>query len=776
MQRSCIPDTIHWRIEFLAGKACRDCGHAIDGDMLREHLDNILRQIQAQGLRIKRAALHFELQQLCHKCHSRWHHDRAAGTRDRYLEELAQRRREQLREYFGNSRAHIVGNPNLREPQINSYRAIQEYFSRGEIRSHPVPLHKPDTPRAPLPAIVEIPTGCGKTGIICTAPFGVSQGRVLIITPNLVIKRSVVKSLAPLNADNVLSPDNFYLKCNIFTDPHDLPKFVVLERGQVNREDLLRADVVVTNIQQIQGWLSPDNPQFESDFFDMIIVDEAHHEPADSWQRVNESFPTAKKVYLTATPFRADSKFIVGSTIYRYRLAQAIANGYVKNIVKVDAIAAKMTFTIHGEVREFTCEEILAMREELWFSKGVALSEVCNRTIIDRSIAIWKRKRQSGVRHQIIGAACSIQHAEQLVELYNERGVRTTHVASEGMNLEERAARIADYEKGIYDCIIHVGILGEGYDNPNISIAAIFRPYRSLSPYAQFVGRAMRWIRGGKTVEDNLAHVVSHVGLNLNFLWEYFKHESRDAAVLSYLDQLFFNHDSNGMGFDQEIAEVDMEFDPELTTEVTDEEIEGYDVDSFLPVEGLDLSYLGPTTRRVDVFVATMNGQGFRTYGQTHEKARKQRSLQEQTRSGHGGGSHQPAPPKLTNRLREQTLPLPFNRPDMERKQYRIWLNKDVQRAAGTILFALNIATDASLIKLIGDGDENNNYEAVVSRLHREINTLMNKDASQSKRNDWTLDELQEARNLVSKARSAIAQEIKRKIQEREQFKLPFEF
>lgn len=773
MQQSYIPDTIHWKIELFAGKACRDCGKAIDGGRLREYLDKILRQISAQGLRIKRAALQFELQQLCHECHSRWRDDRDAGTQDGYLAALAQRRRAELRDYFGNSRAHIIGNPQLREPQINAYRALQEYFSRNEIRTHPVPLHRPDAPRAPLPAIVEIPTGCGKTGIICTAPFGISQGRVLIITPNLVIKRSVIKSLAPLDADNAISPDNFYLKCGIFATPHDLPRFVVLERGQVNREDLLRADVVVTNIQQIQGWLSSNNPQFAPDFFDMIIVDEAHHEPANSWQRVNEAFPAAKKIYLTATPFRADSKFITGTTVYRYRLAQAIANSYVKNIVKVDAIASKMTFTLHGEVREFACEEILAMREELWFSKGVALSEVCNRTIINRSIFIWKRKLQSGVPHQIIGSACSIRHAEQLVDLYNELGVRTTHVASEGMTLEERAVRIADYEKGVYDCIIHVGILGEGYDNPNISIATIFRPYRSLSPYAQFVGRAMRWIRSGVTVEDNLAHVVSHVGLNLNFLWEYFKHESREAAVLSYLDQLFFN-DSGGMGFEDGIAEMDMEFAPELTTEVTDEEIEGYDVDSFLPVEGFDLSYLGPTTRRVDVFVATMNGQGFRNYGQAHDKARKSRALQERTRGGQGSGS-QPAPPKSINRLLEQTLPLPFNRPDTERKQYRLWLNKDAQRAAGSILFALNIATDNSLVKLIGDGDETNNYQAVVSRLHREINALMGKDASQSKRNDWTLDELMEARNLIATARATITHEIRRQIQEREQFKLPFE-
>jgi len=130
----------------------------------------------------------------------------------------------------------------------------------------------------------------------------------------------------------------------------------------------------------------------------------------------------------------------------------------------------------------------MAVREELWFSKGVALSEVCNQTIVDQSIGILMGKRKSGIAHQIIASACSKDHAMQIVALYQSRGIRATYVISETMSLEERERRIADFEAGQYDCMVHAGILGEGYDNPQISIAAVFRPYRSLAPYAQFVG------------------------------------------------------------------------------------------------------------------------------------------------------------------------------------------------------------------------------------------------------------------------------------------------
>jgi superfamily II DNA or RNA helicase len=513
------------------------------------------------------------------------------------------------------------------------------------------------------------------------------------------------------------------------------------------------------------GWLS----QFEPSFFDMIIVAEAHHEPADSWQRVNEHFARAKKIYLTATPYRCDQKQIVGHTIYRYRMKDAIQARYIKNVMKLDAVATQMTFTVWDETRELSYDEIMTMREEAWFSKGVALSPLCNATIVERCILIWQQKKQSGVPHQIIGAACSIRHAEQIVELFRERGVRAVHVASDGMSYEERLQRIKAYERNEYDCIVHVGILGEGYDHPNISVAGIFRPFRSLSPYAQFVGRTIRWIYGASDT-DNLAHVVSHAGLNLGYLWEFYKHETRDAAIAAYIDQLFWNDEPE----DDELLEADEQLDFEneqLQAEVTNEIIEGFDVDSFLPVAIAD--DLQQQIRRVETFKATIKGKSFRDYGRRQERA----SREKQIRSGqnsHGNTSHPrrvPPPP-------ESTLPLPFNRPDVERKQHRLWLHKDVQRAAGFVMWMLKMDEADSHLSFIGADEERiprSNYEAVVSVLQREVNRAMGKDEHCSNRNDWTLEELRQARWKVREARQQLIKAVKHRIQESMQRKLPFE-
>ena len=81
---------------------------------------------------------------------------------------------------------------------------------------------------------------------------------------------------------------------------------------------------------------------------------------------------------------------------------------------------------------------------------------------------------------------------------------------------------------GALDVIVQVQMLGEGFDHPPLSVAAIFRPFRSLSPYIQFVGRVMRVnVENAPGHPDNEGIVVSHVGLNIDRHWDDFKEIDR---------------------------------------------------------------------------------------------------------------------------------------------------------------------------------------------------------------------------------------------------------
>ena len=699
-----IPEAVRRRVEYFDGQTCAECGRTIDGDVLKRHLDH--RKAFSEG---GEHAV-FNVDPLCHECNQAKGAD--ATERTEQLRARHGQQHEATRRYFQETDARIVGNDQLRTPQEEGYLALRDYF---------------ETNRATrLPAIVVLPTGCGKSGLIACAPFGIAAGRVLVVAPNLTIKDGLAEG-------TFSGTDNFYHLCDVLPPEARLPRVVALERGRVNEEDCRRADVIVTNVQQMQGWL----PLFPSDFFDLIVVDEAHHAPADSWQNINRAFPGAKKIYCTATPFRSDEQPIRAEPVYRYRLADAINAGYVKNIVRVDAVASEMTFTVEGEERSFTREEIMDLREETWFSRGVALSDVCNETIVDRSVQLLQAKNRRGTkRHQILAAACSIRHAEQVAALYRSRGVDASFVASRGMTTEEREDRLRAYEHGDLDAMVHVGILGEGYDNSTISIAALFRPFRSVAPYTQFVGRALRALPDGNDT-DNLAHVVAHAGLNQEGHWQYFKHETEEAQVLADLDAWAQAHDEDGAGETGESKSRDRsESDP---AEVTSEEIEGFDVDAYLPVEGAEAEEAEEHLNDVEEALDALEEQGLDV---PDADAIKQEIA----------ARNQP--------LGDEDLPPPPNRPARERNAYRKILNHAVRRAAGIILHRLDIPEGDDFVEAVGTGKEESNIEVVLRMLHRRVNAAMNRNDETEGRNEWPLAALKEAKEAVSDVRGAVLDHI----------------
>ena len=695
-----IPEAVRRRVEYFDGQTCRECGRTIDGEALRKHLDH--REAFSDG----GEHVAFNLDPLCHACNQA--KGDAPTERTKALRTQHDRQRADVQEYFQETDAHIVGNEQLRTPQEEGYLALRDHFD-AERATH-------------LPAIVILPTGCGKSGLIACAPFGVAEGRVLVVAPNLTIKDGLAEG-------TFSGTGNFYHFCDVLPSGARLPRVVALERGRVNEEDCRRADVIVANVQQLQGWL----PLFPSDFFDLIVVDEAHHAPADSWQNVTRAFPDAKKIYCTATPFRSDERPIRAEPVYRYALADAINAGYVKNIVRVDAVASEMTFTLEGEERSFTREEIMDLREETWFSRGVALSDVCNETIVDRSVQLLQAKTRRGTeQHQILAAACSIRHAEQVASLYRSRGIDASFVASRGMTTEERERRLRAYEHGDLDAMVHVGILGEGYDNPNISIAALFRPFRSVAPYTQFVGRALRALPNGNETDD-LAHVVAHAGLNQETHWQYFKHETEEAQVLADLDAWAQSHPEEGAGdADTDPSQNRTESDP---AEVTSEEIEGFDVDAYLPVEGAEAEEAQEDFTAMEEALDSLREKGLDVPDADDIK-------QEIVDRNHPLG--------------DEELPPPPNRPARERKAYRTMLNHAVRRAAGTILHRLDPPSDETLVGVVGQGDEENNVEVVIRMLHRRVNAAVGRDGKAKGRNAWPLAALKEAKETVPDIQDAV--------------------
>jgi hypothetical protein len=175
----------------------------------------------------------------------------------------------------------------------------------------------------------------------------------------------------------------------------------------------------------------------------------------------------------------------------------------------------------------------MKLREHAWFRRGVALAPECNKHIVEASIKYLQELRsRTGFRHQLIAVACSVDHARQIRGLYELHKLKVNEIYSE-MDEETKDGIIADLRSGKLDCIVQVQMLGEGFDHPPLSVAAIFRPFASLSPYIQFVGRVMRVVHEGKADHpDNNAFIVSHVGLNTDAHWDDFREIDLDDQAM----------------------------------------------------------------------------------------------------------------------------------------------------------------------------------------------------------------------------------------------------
>jgi DNA repair protein RadD len=412
--------------------------------------------------------------------------------------------------FFQSTVADIENNERLREPQRHAHRAVRQHFAKSNE-----------------PAIIQIPVGCGKTGLIATLPLGIAQGRVLVITPNLTIRRGVAESLDFSNTKN------FWRRTGAIHDFSAGPYTAVLDGIDANLHDCNESHFVITNIQQLASAADRWLPQFPPNFFDMILIDEGHHNVAPSWTKVFERFPNAKVISLTATPFRSDGVRPIGKVIYRYPFARAMVNGYIKQIHSTNVAPSELYFTYRDDVKRHTLEEVLDLREEAWFRRGVALSRECNEHIVDASLKHLNIMRdRSGFRHQLIAVACSVDHAKEVRSLYEQRGYKSHEIHSD-MDREKQEAVITSLVRGKLDVIVQVQMLGEGFDHPPLSIAAIFRPFRSLSPYIQFIGRVMRVVREAKPDDpDNHAFIVSHVGLNNDEQWKDFREIDFDDQKL----------------------------------------------------------------------------------------------------------------------------------------------------------------------------------------------------------------------------------------------------
>jgi superfamily II DNA or RNA helicase len=302
------------------------------------------------------------------------------------------------------------------------------------------------------PATVVMPTGTGKTDTMVSIFVATAPRLLLVVVPSDALRAQIASKFETLGILPSLG---------LLSSSAGLP--VV---GQIKHQfaDATEAqsfaeacNVIIATPQVLTGPGEGATALLAA--CTHLFVDEAHHVAASTWTAIRNAFDGKPVVQFTATPFREDGKHLGGRVIYAFPLREAQAQGYFSriNYRSIPDLGEHDTAIASAAVQQ--------LRDDL----------------------------EAGHDHILMARVSRIGRADDLVPIYrllapefNPVIVHSTTPAA-----ERRAAHQAILNR-TSRIIVCVNMFGEGFDLPELKIAAIHDPHKTIGITLQFVGRFAR--------------------------------------------------------------------------------------------------------------------------------------------------------------------------------------------------------------------------------------------------------------------------------------------
>lgn len=262
--------------------------------------------------------------------------------------------------------------------------------------------------------------------------------------------------------------------------------------------------VVVGSVQTMQREKRLN--QFLPEYFDTIVIDEAHHAISDGYQRVLHHFEDANVLGVTATPDRGDMRNLGSyfeSLAYEYSLPEAIKSGYLSPI-KALTIPLKLDLSnVKQQAGDFSTKDL-----------GTALDPYLEQIAEEMKKQCFNRKT--------VVFLPLVKTSQKFRDILNQHGFKAAEVNGESADREQV---LKDYEEGKYNVLCNSMLLTEGWDCPSVDCVIVLRPTKVRALYSQMVGRGTRLAPGKKEL------------LLLDFLWHTERHELCHPANLIATDE-----------------------------------------------------------------------------------------------------------------------------------------------------------------------------------------------------------------------------------------------
>lgn len=317
--------------------------------------------------------------------------------------------------------------------------------------------------------LLVLPTGCGKTIVFSqVAKDRTNRGRVLILAHRDELIEQARDKYHSLTGD-----------------------YTAKEKASESSIDSLWP-VTVGSVQTMMR--DSRLSRFPQDHFRTVIVDEAHHTLADSYQNILQHFDSADVLGVTATPDRGDKKNLgqyYDRIAYEYSLLQAVQDGY---LCKLNARTVPLTIDMSDVKVRVGDYEVNSIAEAL----EPYLPQIA------KAISQYAGNRKTVVFLPLVSIAQEFRDQCCAVGL-DAREVNG--------NSPDRKETLEWFDKaGPGAVLCNAMLLTEGWDCPSVDCIVVLRPTKIRSLYVQMIGRGTRPAEG----KENL--------LILDFLWMTTRH------------------------------------------------------------------------------------------------------------------------------------------------------------------------------------------------------------------------------------------------------------
>src|SRR5229473_5861593 len=326
----------------------------------------------------------------------------------------------------------------LRPPQIGAIYAVQAHWTINVD-----------------PATVVLPTGVGKTETMLSVLVAERCPRLMVVVPTDALRTQIAEKFLLLG---LLKTPAF----QVVSDDGQYPVVGVLNKRPTDTaqvDSFFRKCNVVVTTMPLASQCTPEVMQRMAELCPCLFIDEAHHVAAPTWKAFKDIFAKNRIIQFTATPFRNDDEPIGGKRIFTFSLRHAQEQNYFKQIQ-------------FKPVMEFDPAR-----------KDAAIAEA----------AVEQLRADAALGHILMARVGNITRAEEVFKCYEKYPEFNPVQIHTGIKSKAQRDEIRkNLLSGQSRIVVCVDMLGEGFDLPELKIAAFHDIRKTLAVTLQLVGRFTR--------------------------------------------------------------------------------------------------------------------------------------------------------------------------------------------------------------------------------------------------------------------------------------------